>query len=268
MTHDYVAGDFMWTGIDYLGEAHWPNRSASAGVLDTCGFAKDSFYFYQSIWRRDIPIAHLLPHWNIDVEQGTILQVLGYTNCDSAELILNGKSYGKKAYSYPDYGMTQTYGHFDKEPIPANTDNLFLGWDVPYEPGYMELVGFKDGKEVVRDRVETAGEPYAIRLNCYQDTLAADGLDVGQIEIAIVDEKGRLCPQSEQYVQLSVEGVGELAGIDNGNSASHESMKGSGIHVSAGQAFAVIQSTGSAGKCVVRVEAEGLQSAGIELSFI
>lgn len=268
MTHDYVAGDFMWTGIDYLGEAHWPNRSANAGVLDTCGFAKDSFYFYQSIWRRDIPVAHLLPHWNINVEQGTILQVLGYTNCDSAELILNGKSYGKKAYSYPDYGMTQTYGHFDKEPIPVNTDNLFLGWDVPYEPGYMELVGFKDGKEVVRDRVETAGEPYAIRLNCYQDTLAADGLDVGQIEIAIVDEKGRLCPQSEQYVQLSVEGVGELAGIDNGNSASHESMKGRGIHASAGQAFAVIQSTGSAGKCVVRVEAEGLQSAGIELSFI
>ena len=204
----------------------------------------------------------------MDVDQGTILQVLGYTNCDSAELILNGKSYGKKAYSYPDYGMTQTYGHFDKEPIPANTDNLFLGWDVPYEPGYVELVGFKDGKEVVRDRVETAGEPYAIRLNCYQDTLAADGLDVGQIEIAIVDEKGRLCPQSEQYVQLSVEGAGELIGIDNGNSASHESMKGSGIHVSAGQAFAVIQSTGRAGKCVVRVEAEGLQSAGIELSFI
>lgn len=268
MTHDYVAGDFMWTGIDYLGESHWPNRSANAGVLDTCGFAKDSFYFYQSIWRRDIPVAHLLPHWNMDVDQGTILQVLGYTNCDSAELILNGKSYGKKAYSYPDYGMTQTYGHFDKEPIPANTDNLFLGWDVPYEPGYVELVGFKDGKEVVRDRVETAGEPYAIRLNCYQDTLAADGLDVGQIEIAIVDEKGRLCPQSEQYVQLSVEGAGELIGIDNGNSASHESMKGSGIHVSAGQAFAVIQSTGRAGKCVVRVEAEGLQSAGIELSFI
>ena len=264
----YISGQFLWTGIDYLGEAHWPNRSANAGVLDTCGFAKDSFYFYQSIWRRDIPVAHLLPHWNMDVDQGTILQVLGYTNCDSAELILNGKSYGKKAYSYPDYGMTQTYGHFDKEPIPANTDNLFLGWDVPYEPGYVELVGFKDGKEVVRDRVETAGEPYAIRLNCYQDTLAADGLDVGQIEIAIVDEKGRLCPQSEQYVQLSVEGAGELIGIDNGNSASHESMKGSGIHVSAGQAFAVIQSTGRAGKCVVRVEAEGLQSAGIELSFI
>ena len=77
--------------------------------------------------------------------------------------------------------MTQTYGHFDKEPIPANTDNLFLSWDVPYEPGCIELVGFMDDKEVVRDRVETAGEPYAIRLNCYQDTLAADGLDVGRL---------------------------------------------------------------------------------------
>lgn len=131
----------------------------------------------------------------------------------------------------------------------------------------MELVGFKDGKEVVRDRVETAGEPYAIRLNCYQDTLAADGLDVGQIEIAIVDEKGRLCPQSEQYVQLSVEGVGELVGIDNGNPASHESMKGTGIHVSAGRAFAVVRSNGRSGDCVVKAESEGLENAQISLSF-
>ena len=72
MSHDYVAGDFMWTGIDYLGEAHWPERSSSAGVLDTCGFEKDSYYFYQSIWRRDVPMVHLFPHWNLDVEQGIV----------------------------------------------------------------------------------------------------------------------------------------------------------------------------------------------------
>ena len=120
----------MWTGIDYLGEAHWPGRSSSAGVLDTCGYEKDGYYFYQSIWKRREPMAGLVPHWNINVEKGTIIQVLGYTNCEYAELFLNGRSYGKKAYSYPAYGMTQYYGHFDKEPIPVNTDNLFLSWDV------------------------------------------------------------------------------------------------------------------------------------------
>ena len=99
MTHDYVAGDFMWTGVDYLGEAHWPARSSSAGVLDTCGFEKDSYYFYQSIWKRPEPMAHLLPHWNPEVEEGTIIPVLGYTSCESAELFLNGKSYGRKAYA-------------------------------------------------------------------------------------------------------------------------------------------------------------------------
>ena len=114
----------MWTGIDYLGEAHWPAHSASAGVLDTCGFEKDSFYFYQSIWKRSEPMVHLLPHWNLDIKEGTILPVLGYTSCNSAELFLNGKSYGKKAYSYPAYGMTELYGHFDKEPAPVNTDDM------------------------------------------------------------------------------------------------------------------------------------------------
>lgn len=267
MTHDYVAGDFMWTGIDYLGESHWPARSADAGVLDTCGFAKDSYYFYQSIWRRDVPMAHVLPCWNMDVAEGTILPVLGYTSCDCAELFLNGKSYGKKAYSYPAYGMTQTYGHFDRTPVAANTNDLFLSWDVPYEPGCLELVGYRDGKEVVRDKVETAGEPYSISLSCYESTLAADGLSVGQIEVRIVDEKGRLCPQAAVPLSFSVEGSAYLIGVDNGNPVSHESMRGDTMHAFAGMAFAVVQSDATAGKCIVRVSADGIKSAETELVF-
>lgn len=91
-------------------------------------------------------MAHLLPHWNLEVEEGTIIPVLGYTSCESAELFLNGKSYGRKAYAYPAYGMTERYGHFDKAPVPVNTDDLFLSWDVPYIPGYIELVGYMDGR--------------------------------------------------------------------------------------------------------------------------
>ena len=204
MTHDYVAGDFMWTGVDYLGEAHWPARSSSAGVLDTCGFEKDSYYFYQSIWKRPEPMAHLLPHWNPEVEEGTIIPVLGYTSCESAELFLNGKSYGRKAYAYPSYGMTERYGHFDKIPVPVNTDDLFLSWDVPYIPGYIELVGYMDGREAVRHTVRTAGEPAAVKLNCYRSEMKGDGLDIAQIEAEILDEHGHLCVQAAMRRQLTM----------------------------------------------------------------
>ena len=257
MVHDYVAGDFMWTGIDYLGEAHWPSRSASAGVLDTCGFEKDSFYFYQSIWRREEPMVHLLPHWNLDVPEGTILPVLGYTSCDSAELFLNGKSYGRKAYSYPAYGMTERYGHFDRDPEPVNTDDLFLSWDVPYEPGCIELVGYRDGKEAARHTVRTAGEPAVIRTAAYRSEAKADGLDVAQIEVWLEDAEGNFCPQADLLLTFSVEGPAELIGVDNGNPEGMESLRGDRMHAFHGRALAVIRSTGETGEAVVTVRAEG-----------
>lgn len=267
MTHDFVAGDFMWTGVDYIGEAHWPARSAGAGVLDTCGFEKDGYYFYQSIWNREKPMAHLLPHWNLDVEQGAIVQVLGYTNCEYGELILNGKSYGRKAYSYPAYGMTQEYGHFDKTPIPACTDNLFLSWDVPYEPGVIELVGYQDGKEVVRDIVRTAGEPAKMVVSAYDAQPLADGQDVHQIEVALVDKDGVFCQLGDTALHFSVEGPGEILGVDSGDPTIHEPMKKTGTTAFAGRALAVIRSTGEAGDVKVRVTADGLPAEEITVAF-
>lgn len=267
MTHDYVAGDFMWTGIDYLGEAHWPARSASAGVLDTCGFEKDSFYFYQSIWKREEPMVHLLPHWNLDVEPGTVIPVLGYTSCDSAELFLNGKSYGRKAYSYPAYGMTEQYGHFDAPPAAVCTDDLFLSWDVPYEPGCIELVGYRDGREAARHMVRTAGESAAVVLEVFGSNLKADGRDVAQISISLVDREGNLCPQAEDNLQIIVEGPATVIGVDNGNPESLESMKTDHIHAFGGKAFAVLRSDGNPGTCRVSVRAEGLAEAEVMLQF-
>lgn len=270
MTHDYVAGDFMWTGVDYLGEAHWPARSSSAGVLDTCGFEKDSYYFYQSIWKRPEPMAHLLPHWNLEVEEGTIIPVLGYTSCESAELFLNGKSYGRKAYAYPAYGMTERYGHFDKAPVPVNTDDLFLSWDVPYIPGCVELVGYIDGREAVRHTVRTAGEPAAVKLHCYRSEMKGDGLDIAQIEAEILDEHGNLCVQADTKLTFSVQGPGYAAAVDNGNSEGMESMKGSCIHAFHGRALVIIQSdeTEKGDTCTVCAEAEGLPGASVTLSII
>lgn len=260
----------MWTGVDYLGEAHWPARSSSAGVLDTCGFEKDSYYFYQSIWKRPEPMAHLLPHWNLEVEEGTIIPVLGYTSCESAELFLNGKSYGRKAYAYPAYGMTERYGHFDKAPVPVNTDDLFLSWDVPYIPGCVELVGYIDGREAVRHTVRTAGEPAAVKLHCYRSEMKGDGLDIAQIEAEILDEHGNLCVQADTKLTFSVQGPGYAAAVDNGNSEGMESMKGSCIHAFHGRALVIIQSdeTEKGDTCTVCAEAEGLPGASVTLSII
>lgn len=270
MTHDYVAGDFMWTGIDYLGEAHWPARSSSAGVLDTCGFEKDSYYFYQSIWKRPEPVAHLLPHWNLQVEEGTIIPVLGYTSCESAELFLNGKSYGRKAYAYPAYGMTERYGHFDKAPVPVNTDDLFLSWDVPYIPGCVELVGYIDGREAARHTVRTAGEPAAVKLNCYRSEMKGDGLDIAQIEAEILDEHGNLCVQADTKLTFTVQGPGYAVAVDNGNPEGMESLRGSCIHAFHGRAYVIIQSdeTETGDACTVCAEAEGLPGASVTLSII
>ncbi|MEI9974261.1 MAG: DUF4982 domain-containing protein [Ignavibacteriota bacterium] len=108
-THDYVSGDFMWTGIDYLGESFWPNHGATSGCIDSCGFPKDGFYFYQSQWT-DKPMIHLFPHWNWKGREGQFLTVACYTNCDDVELFLNGKSVGVKGYAFPRYGMQGRYG--------------------------------------------------------------------------------------------------------------------------------------------------------------
>lgn len=267
MSHDYVAGDFMWTGIDYLGEAHWPERSSSAGVLDTCGFEKDGYYFYQSIWRREKPMVHLFPHWNLDVGEGTVLPVLCYTSCDYVELFLNGKSYGKKAYAYPAYGMTEEYGHFEKPPIAFTTGDLFLNWDVPYEPGRIEAVGYCNGKEAARHTIRTALAPYEIRLSCYREKLPADGRSAAQVEVSVYDAEGNFCPQADNGITFAVEGPASIIGVDNGNPACHESMKGNRISVFHGKAFVLIRSDGGQGECLVRASADGLKGSVIKISF-
>ncbi len=243
LTHDYVAGDYMWTGVDYLGEAHWPTRSASAGVMDTCGFEKDSYYFYQSIFRRDIPVTHLMPHWNLDVPEGTIVQVLGFSNCDEAELLLNGKSYGKKCMSFPDYGMTEQYGHYDRDPKPFCTDNLFLSWDVPYEKGCIELVGYCDGREVSRYCCRTAGPARRLETGCYVAEGVYPGPGVQQIEVTALDAEGNLAVDSDAEIAVQVSG-GRILGIDNGNPYSHESMKADHIHLFHGRAFVIVENAG------------------------
>jgi len=265
MTHDYVIGDFMWTGIDYLGEAHWPNRSASSGVIDTAGFVKDHYYFYQSIWNRTKPMIHVFPHRNLDWPEGKIIPVLCYTNCEYAELFVGGKSYGKKASSYPSYGMTEKYGHFDKQPIVASTNDMFLSWDVPVSLDPIEVVGYIDGNEACRHKVEAANKPYSIRAVADSTSLTADGRDILHIEIDIVDEKGIHCPTATNPITINVEGSAQLIGLDNGKPDCHESFKGNTMAAHCGKLLAIIQSKRETGPVVITITATGLEATMVKL---
>lgn len=253
MTHDYVSGDFMWTGADYLGEAGWPNRNASSGVLDTCGLEKDSYYFYKSIWNRKDPMVHGLPNWNLDVEKGKIIQVLVFTNCEQAELLLNGKSYGVKAYSYPAYGMTEKYGHFDTEPIPACTDNLFLSWDVPYDEGEVLIKGINNGKVVCTDTLRTASEPAIIKAELYKERVSLSDRDVIQLEVSLLDKNGNFCSDSDEEIKVSAKG-GRVTGCNNGDPKDHSSLRCDTIKAMSGMAFFIIKPE-EKGECEIRVTA-------------
>jgi beta-galactosidase len=257
--HDYVAGDFMWTGIDYLGETRWPSKNASSGVLDMCGFEKDGYYFYQSQWTEE-PMAHLFPHWNWKGMEGKVIPVICYTNCDSAELIVNGRSFGEKSYEFPRQGMTKEYGHFDSPYRHVSTSDLHLSWDVPYESGVLRLIARNNGAVVIDREIATTGEAARIRLVPDRDSIAADGRDVCHVRVELADAEGRAVPDANHRIAFRVEGEGRLIGTDNGQPDCVESMQSSVKSTFNGLCLAVVQSSRSGGEIRITAEANGLVS--------
>jgi beta-galactosidase len=265
-TYDYVTGDFMWTGIDYLGEAFWPARSGSFGVIDTCGFLKDGYYFYQSQWTSK-PMIHLFPHWNWVGREGQVIPVTCYTNCDTVELIVNGKSFGVKGYEFPRQGMHEDYGVYPPRAREVRTtSDLHLSWDVPYEPGKIEAVGRVNGKIVATEQIETTGDPAKIVLSTDKSTLSADRRDVVHITVSIVDANNQVVPTAKNEITFETDGPVRLIGVDNGDPTNHDSFKSSHVKAFNGLCLAIVQSTSEAGSIQIRAKSNGLQSASIELT--
>jgi len=263
-THDYIIGDFMWTGIDYLGESIWPNKHASYGVLDLCGFPKDGFYFYQSQWTEE-PMIHLFPHWNLQVTEGEIIPVICYTNCDAVELFLNGKSFGEKRLEFPRQGTSGGWNKYEKPQAFPTTADLHLQWDVPFERGILKAVGKKDGKIVYIKEIKTVGEPAALRLNIDTDSLIANSQDVAHIEVQVVDTDGNVIPNADNLVKFFIEGEGKIIGVDNGNPQDHNSYKINQRNAFNGLCLAIIQSTRKPGKIKLIVKSDGLKEAFVEI---
>lgn len=265
-THDYVIGDFAWTGIDYLGEAFWPRKLATSGPIDTCGFKKDSFYFYQSIWT-ETPMVHLLPHWNWPERAGKIVPVVAYTNAAVVELFLNGRGLGAKAREFPAQGTSTGWNTFARPVIHATTADLQLVWDVPYEPGELRAVAYdRSGAETAQTSVRTAGAAAALELTLDRAALAADGRDVVHATVRALDADGVFVPVADDPLAFELSGPGRIIGLDNGDPESHEGYQGNTRRLFAGMALALVQGTAESGIVRLTVRAAGLREASVEIS--
>ncbi|WP_136606238.1 Ig-like domain-containing protein [Paenibacillus dokdonensis] len=257
----HIAGQFIWTGFDYIGEPTpyyntFPSKSSYFGAVDTAGFPKDIFYYYQSQWTKE-PMVHLLPHWNW--KEGETVRVLAYTNAKKVELLLNGTSLGERSYE----NKTTSWGVPYKETSAGKT---YLEWSVPFQAGTLEAVAKDEqGKVVARDEVVTAGEPASVRLTADRQVIEADGADLSFITADIVDSKGNIVPTADNQLQFSISGKGSLAGVDNGNAASAERYKDNKRKAFSGKALAILQSDQKAGEITLNVTAAGLRGDSVKV---
>ncbi len=259
MNYDYVIGDFMWTGIDYYGESRWPSRGATSGYLDNCGFKKDGYWFFKSIWS-DEPVLHLLPHWNWEGREGDILQVACFTNCEEVELFVNGKSYGTKSIEYPRKGVELSWSQYGPGKNFATTADLHLVWDVEYQPGEIKAVGTKNG-ERFEQIIRTAGAPAQIRASVDRESFKADPTDVAHITVEVLDAEGNICPLADNLIKFSVKGA-ELIGVESGNMQDLSSVLASERKAYSGMCLGIVAAE-KPGTVTVTVESEGLAPATI-----
>lgn len=233
---DYLPGGFAWTGFDYRGEPTpygWPSINSQFGIVDMCGFPKDTFYYYKAWWGAE-PVLHLFPHWNWEERNGQPVSVWVHSNLDSVELFLNGKSLGSQAVPH--------LGH--------------LEWKVGYEPGTLEARGMKGGKVVLSEKRETTGAPASIRLTPDRTTLDADGADVAMVRVEVLDAQGRSVPTANNLISFRVTGDGSLLGVGNGDPNCQESDKAAKRSLFNGLAQVIVQTTKNAGAITLEAYTE------------
>ncbi len=237
----WMAGGYVWTGFDYRGEPSpngWPNISSQYGIIDMCGFPKDSFYYYQSWWTSK-PVLHLFPHWNWPGYEGKKIAVWVFTNLDKVELFVNGKSLGAKDVKKDSH----------------------VAWNVDYAPGSIEARGFKDGKQVMTDRRDTTGSAAKLILTPDRESLSADGEDVAMFAVEVQDAQGRTMPITDNLVTFKVSGPAKLIGTGNGDPTDQAPDKGTARKAFSGYCMALVQSNKTPGTITVEATSPGLTSA-------
>ena len=276
----HLLGEFVWTGFDYLGEPtpynsdntnllnfrtdpskqeelkkkleelariQPPSRSSYFGIVDLAGFPKDRYYLYQSHWRPELPMAHILPHWNWSDRIGQVVPVHVYTSGTEAELFVNGKSWGRRS--------------------KREGQDFRLVWDsVVYQPGSVRVVAYKNGQKWAEDEVQTTGEVRKIRLEADRNSLDAGSRELAFVKVRLTDEEGRTVPTACCPLKFEVEGAGELVATDNGDPISFTPFQSAEREAFNGLALAIVRARkGAAGEIRVRVSGEGLEPAVLQL---
>lgn len=273
----HIMGEFVWTGFDYLGEPtpfggrdnftkghwsdDWPARSSYFGAVDLCGLPKDRFFLYQSQWS-DKPMIHMLPHWNWP--NGMDIPVYVYTNCDEAELFLNGRSLGRKVKGGDTTPILVDFNFYE----PKSFDSKYrLSWSVPFEEGELTVKGYKEGEMILQESMRTAGDPAKITLHPDRKVIAADGKDLCYVTVRIEDKHGTLCPNGDNLVNFEVSGAGHFRAVGNGNAATTESFIEPRRKAFSGMCMLIVESDElEAGSINIRATSRGLKECNISIN--
>ena len=242
----WLAGGFLWTGFDYYGEPipyKWPCTASHFGLMDLCGFPKDLYHYYRAWWSGRSHL-HIMPHWNWSGRKGEEIDVRVFGNCDEVELLLNGRSLGRRAM----------------------VRNSHLAWMVAYEPGTLEARGFNRGRRVLTVSRETTGEPVKIILTPDRRAIRADGEDVVQLAVSVVDVKNRPVPDAGNLIEFELKGAGDILGVGNGDPSSHELDKASKRKLFNGLAMVLVQSNGKPGRVTLSARSERLKEAKLVMN--
>ena len=242
--NDYYIGNFRWTGFDYLGESFgWPARTANFGIIDLAGFPKDHYYLYQSLWSEN-PMVHILPHWTHPGKEGIEIPVVVYTNCESAELFLNGNSLGEKNM----------------------TSEGQIVWMVPYEKGELKAIAKNNNKQVVEIKHTSAGKATTIQLKSDKKTVTANRTDVIHIEVSVVDNNGTMHPDANNLIEFEVSGPGIIIGVENGDILDLSPHKVKYRKVFNGKCLLLIQTTDKKGVIEVKAKSKGLDNSSVKIA--
>jgi beta-galactosidase len=246
--HPFVAGEFVWTGWDYLGEPtpYYSSRSSYSGIIDLAGFKKDRFYLYQAHWRSNLPMAHILPHWTWPERVGQVTPVHVFTSGDEAELFLNGKSLGRKKKGQYEYR---------------------LRWDnVKYEPGELTVVAYKNSKEWASDIMRTAGKASQMVLKSDRATISANSRDLSFVTLMVQDSNGITVPRADNLIHFSVSGPGEIVATDNGDPTNFNIFSSHSRKAFSGLCLVIVRGKpGQPGTIKLKAESDSLQSATVTL---
>ena len=293
---DFVAGTYVWTGFDYLGEptpwngtgsgavGSWPSpKNSYFGIVDTAGFPKDTYYFYQSQWNDDVHTLHILPAWNENVVakgSGNNVPVVVYTDAAKVKLYFTPKGstekrlIGEKSFTKKTTAAGYTYQVYEGSDKDSTAHkNMYLTWNVPWAEGTISAEAYDENNRLIPEgstegnaSVTTTGKAAKLKADADRKTITADGKDLSYIEVDVTDANGHIVPDAANRVTFDVKGAGKLVGVDNGSSPDHDSYQADNRKAFSGKVLAIVQSTKEAGEITVTAKADGMQSSTVKIA--